>query len=235
MLKPINLLGFIFRAVIAGLAIAFVVIFLWPSITVRLNGPDEPVTKCVEVDPNNNQRIFMGDHWNGLWYSENGGQNWTQTNAPGLENDSVQDIVALPDGRIWAAYADGVYLSTDNGHSFSRSFPALANLGESELEYVESIAINPADSSDLAVSTAKRYPVWYNRGSVWRSTNNGANWSDITGDIPSHRVKDLVYSASNLYAATWCAHVYSTPLDAGLIFVDGFEDSTTSEWSNTVP
>ncbi len=51
MLKPINLLGFIFRAVIAGLAIAFVVIFLWPSITVRLNGPDEPVTTSTAQAP----------------------------------------------------------------------------------------------------------------------------------------------------------------------------------------
>ena len=42
MMKPVNLLGFIFRAVIAGLAIAFVVIFLWPSVTARLNLPKEP-------------------------------------------------------------------------------------------------------------------------------------------------------------------------------------------------
>jgi photosystem II stability/assembly factor-like uncharacterized protein len=178
-----------------------------------LNGPDEPVTKCVEVDPNNSQRIFMGDYWNGLWLSEDGGQTWLQTTAPGLEGDSVQDIVALPNGRIWAAYADGVYLSTDNGHSFARSFPVLANLGEAELEYVESIAVNPADSTDLAVSTAKRYPVWYNRGSVWRSTDDGSTWTEISGNIPSRRVRNLAYSSYELYAATWCAHVYSTPLE----------------------
>jgi len=44
MTKSLNLLGFLARATIAGLAIAFVVIYLWPSLINRLNPPMAPVT-----------------------------------------------------------------------------------------------------------------------------------------------------------------------------------------------
>ncbi len=171
---------------------------------------EEPVTKCVEVDPNNSQRIFVGEYWGGVRYSEDGGASWSA--ATGLQ-ESVQDIVALADGRIFAAHADGVYLSTDNGHSFSASYSDPVNLGENELEYVEAIAVNPDDPNDLAMCTAKRWPVWHNRGSVWRSTDGGTNWFEITGDIPAVRVKDVAFSGGSLYAATWCANVYATSLD----------------------
>jgi serine peptidase DegS len=42
MAKSINVIGFLVRAIVAGLAIAFVVIYLWPSLADRLNQPQEP-------------------------------------------------------------------------------------------------------------------------------------------------------------------------------------------------
>jgi serine peptidase DegS len=43
MTKSFNVIGFLVRAIVAGLAIAFVVIYLWPSLADRLNHPKEPV------------------------------------------------------------------------------------------------------------------------------------------------------------------------------------------------
>jgi hypothetical protein len=77
--------------------------------------------------------------------------------------------------------------------------------------------------------------VWYNRGSVWRSTDDGSTWTEISGNIPSRRVRNLAYSSTDLYAATWCAHVYSTPLEGGEIFADGFESGNTTAWTTTAP
>lgn len=194
------------------------------------NGPDEVVVKSIEVDPLDSQRLFMGEHWNGLWYSENGGQTWSQTTAAGLEGHSVQEIVALADGRVFAAYADGVYVSTDHGHSFSRAFPIVPGLGEDEVEYVTALAVNPDDPNDIAASTAKIWPVWTNRGSVWRTFDGGTSWSEITGDLPVHRVRSVEFAEGRLWAATWCANLYSTSAD-GAIFTDGFEDGTTAAWA----
>ena len=73
----------------------------------------------------------------------------------------------------------GVYRSTDSRQSFSRAFPTVPGLGEAEVEYVTSVAVNPTDPDDLAASTAKTWPVWYSRGSVWRSTSlDGAIFAD---------------------------------------------------------
>jgi serine peptidase DegS len=44
MTKNLNLIGFLVRAIMAGLAIAFVVIYLWPSLADRLNPPVTPAT-----------------------------------------------------------------------------------------------------------------------------------------------------------------------------------------------
>jgi hypothetical protein len=45
---------------------------------------------------------------------------------------------------------------------------------------VYAVAVNPAEANDLFVSTAQFYPVWDNRGSVWRSSDAGMTWSNIT-------------------------------------------------------
>ena len=44
MTKSVQLIGFLVRAIMAGLAIAFVVIYLWPSLAERLNRPVAPAT-----------------------------------------------------------------------------------------------------------------------------------------------------------------------------------------------
>ena len=44
MTKSFKLIGFLVRAIMAGLAIAFVVIYLWPSLAGRLNRPVAPAT-----------------------------------------------------------------------------------------------------------------------------------------------------------------------------------------------
>ncbi len=43
MSKPVNLIAFIFRSAVAGLAIAFLVILFWPSLAQRLNGSQPAV------------------------------------------------------------------------------------------------------------------------------------------------------------------------------------------------
>jgi photosystem II stability/assembly factor-like uncharacterized protein len=169
--------------------------------------------KCLEVDTVSTNRLFAGLYWEGLWYSEDGGANWARARGNGVDLDyaSVQQIVALADGSVYAACYDGLYKSTDHGHTFS---PVLThpNWGEDSLEYVYAVAFNPADPKDMFLSTAKVYPVWCDRGSVWRSRDGGATWADITGNLPAKSVVALSCQAGYLYAATWGANVYRASL-----------------------
>lgn len=48
-MKPIKLIGFILRAAIGGLAIAFLVIYLWPSLSERISGSSNPDKTATQV------------------------------------------------------------------------------------------------------------------------------------------------------------------------------------------
>ena len=177
---------------------------------------EDVLVKCLEVDPANSQRIFAGLYWDGLWYSEDGGEHWSPSNEegePDLASHSVQEIVALADGMIFAAVDDGVYKSVDHGRTFERSFPALSNLGEDTIEYVTSLAFNPEDLDEMFAGTAKIFPVYYNVGSVWRSIDGGESWTEITGDLQMKRVHRLTFHKGVLYAATNGGNVYRLNLD----------------------
>ena len=157
----------------------------------------------IAIDPNRPNRIFYTT-WGGILRSDDGGATFTEK-IVGAQNVCSTDIMAI----------NGAMLETnmDGGHTFARSFPAAPNLGEDELEYVEAIAVNPADPNDISVSTARRYPVWYNRGSVWRTTDGAATWSEITGDLPILRVRNVTYDDDGaLWISTWCGGTYSTDL-----------------------
>ena len=76
------------------------------------------------------------------------------------------------------------------------------------------MAVDPVRSDTIFFATAKNYPIWHNRGSVYRSEDGGGQWQNITGDLPIRNVSDLAVADGYLYAATWCANVYRCRLDA---------------------
>jgi len=166
--------------------------------------------KCLEVDPVNTNRIFAGLYWDGLWYSENGGDSWNLSHGNGVNLDyaSVQKIVARDDGVVFAAYDNGLYKSTDNGHTFSVVFTN-EHFGETSIEYVYGIALNPPEN-EIFICTSKNYPLACNRGSVWFSNDDGVSWYDITGDLPVKNVVNICYKAPFLYSATWGGNIYRT-------------------------
>ena len=151
------------------------------------------------------------------WMSSDGGLSWEL--AAGSENLSIQMIVALDNGIIWAAFEDAVYKSIDNGASFVRAFPSANELptvlGEAEIEYVTSIAFKPDDTDEIFAGTARVFDVFFNRGSVWRSTNGGADWTDITGGLTQKRINALTYRDGSLYIATGGADVFKKQISAG--------------------
>jgi serine peptidase DegS len=51
MTRALSFAGFLLRSIVAGLAVAFILIFLWPSLRDRLNGAEEPVQEAAPVGP----------------------------------------------------------------------------------------------------------------------------------------------------------------------------------------
>ncbi len=75
------------------------------------------------VSPTNSQVILFGSRRDGLWRTQDGGQNWQQQKFSGLDATyGIQSIVFDPNkaGLVYAAfYGLGIYRSTDDGATWS--------------------------------------------------------------------------------------------------------------------
>ncbi len=117
---------------------------------------------------------------------------WVQTN--GAVGDYIR-CFAVSDTNLFAGanvLGEGVFLSTNNGTSWTAVDSGLINL-EAEIPAVNALAIS---GTDLFAGTS---------GGLFRSTNNGKTWVEVDSGLISSFYPDvtaLVFSGTNLFAAT---------------------------------
>ena len=125
---------------------------------------------------------------NDVWRSTDNGANWTQmTAAAGWTARYGHTSVAMPDGSIVlmggnrpapvpCVFYNDVWRSTDNGANWTQMTAAAgwtARFGHTSVVLADgSIVIMTGRNDVLSAS--------YN--DVWRSTDNGANWTQMTAD-----------------------------------------------------
>jgi ligand-binding sensor domain-containing protein len=103
----------------------------------------------------------------------------------GLPNTQVLALTVSGTNLFAGTWGGGVFLSTNNGISWTTVNSDLTNL------YVESFA---------AIGTNLFAGTW--RG-VFLSTNNGTNWTVINNDLMDLYVESLAVSGTNLFAGTF--------------------------------
>ena len=132
------------------------------------------------VDPSNRDRIFLGG--DRLHESNTAGASWTTHAIP--ISSPINSIAVLPGG-------DTIYVST--GGTLSATSPqiwASTNDGSTWAQYnlpgggaVQEIEIDPNDSTgDTAVAVINTFNDA--SGQVYRTTNGGASWTNISGNVP---------------------------------------------------
>ncbi len=134
---------------------------------------------AIAYDPSNTQVFYVGTGegynnidrvlGNGIFKSTNGGTSWTQlaSTASGNVFDRVQDIVVNSDGSVLACtYRLGIQRSTNGGSSWS-----------TELNVAAGRCADLERASDGTLYAAMGI---HTTGSLWKSTDNGANWSELT-------------------------------------------------------
>jgi len=128
-----------------------------------------------KLDPANQSRIIYGtDH---IYESVNRGDLFTAIGTPGVAGYNPSGnivntlgvygstIYALVNGHIYATFNDGALWA-------DRSIPGNPGLGD--------IYVNPNNPQDVfGVKNS------FDGGKVFRSTNGGQNWNDITGNLPN--------------------------------------------------
>lgn len=155
--------------------------------------------------------IFAGTT-GGVFLSTNNGTNWTEVSSGLPDTANVPDVSALavsPNGvsgtnlfaGLSGGFYSGVYLSTNNGASWTAVNSGLTNT------YVAALAIC---GNNIFTGT---------RSGVFHSTNNGTSWSAVDSGLTNNGPIPTVYSLAifangagdtNLFAGTWNGVFQST-------------------------
>ena len=155
------------------------------------------------LDPNNPDRLLAGA--NSLWVSDNAAAPqpaWHAIKSPSAAPSNYINAIAVAPGNsaiVWVGHNNGEVYRTANGTVAS---PAWTRVGAGVLpgRLVQRITIDQDDPSRVIVAFTGFSP-----DDVWETTDNGASWHSITGNLPQAPVFDVKrhpQRANWLYAAT---------------------------------
>jgi len=116
---------------------------------------------------------------------------WVQPNGP---YGGFVYALAVSGTNIFAGTNDGVYLSTNNGTSWTEVDSGLT------YTYVQALAVS---GTNLFAGTD---------AGVFLSTNNGTSWKEASTGLTNTYVNALAVSGMNLFAGTWSGGVWRRPL-----------------------
>jgi uncharacterized repeat protein (TIGR01451 family) len=164
-----------------------------------------------QMDPANTQRLFTSG--TRLWRTSNAGGTWTQASAaisgsscPGGERFSNYAIAPGNSNLLVAGTTAGHICRLTNATS-STSGTALQNCTQpAGSAYISEIAFDPNSSGTTAYATVSTFGAKH----VWKSANQGATWSDVSGtgganplpDSPAHTVAVSPFNANTIYVGT---------------------------------
>lgn len=162
----------------------------------------------ITIDSQNPNTVWVGTGENvsgrhvgwgdGVYRSLDGGKSWTSMGLEKSEHigrilvdprDSNHILVAA-EGPLWSSGGErGVFRSTDGGKSWSAVLSVDDKTGATDLEF------HPSDPSIVYAATyQRRRTVWSflagGPGSgVWKSTDSGATWRELSKGLPSEDEK----------------------------------------------
>lgn len=138
----------------------------------------------VVMDPNSSNRLYYGTH--SLYRTTNGAQSWTKispqltdwVSGRRLGTITTIDIAPTNSNIIYVGTDDAhVWVSSDNGSSWNDISSGLPQ------RWVTRIVVDPSDENVVYVTFSGlkwRDP----QPHVFRSTNKGQSWSDISSNLP---------------------------------------------------
>jgi photosystem II stability/assembly factor-like uncharacterized protein len=203
-------------------------VFMALQVTTNCARSDGTVRSVLDIDPGDPNPRFIApfeadtvkpDHWVAggqyVWLNTRGfaiqsGSQWTPVFNNGSGHQTT--VVASQNDVVWTAwcgpcnpqgFARGI--STNHGGSWRQrslppGFPA---------RYISGLAIDPADPSGGTVyigfnGFSRRWVEGPGAGlgHLWKTTNGGATWTDVSGNLPDVPVNDVLLVGPRIVVAT---------------------------------
>lgn len=194
------------------LALVSAIIFLPQNAKAQWVQTSGPTTGgAVQALAVNGNIIFAGTASGGVFRSSDSGISWTAVNS-GLATTNISAL-AISGSNVFVATGSLVYLSTNNGASWTASGPPLPIT-------VLSLLVN---GTDLFAGLVEKWPPFLNPSDniygVYRSPDNGTNWIMANTGLPTYAVHmagiweyytpdyhSLAVSGSAIFAAGGCPY-----------------------------
>ena len=151
----------------------------------RTNGPEGiSVNRLVNIAGN----IYACTETDGLYFSNDDGQNWNALNS-GMETMNIRDVISVPGYLLVATFGQGVWRSPDGGQTW------LPSNNYSNL-FIQDIDAN--DDYIFAGASSE---------GIYRSSDNGQNWTQLFGNVS---VMSLAVTTNKIFVSEYNYTYYST-------------------------
>ncbi|HMB68936.1 MAG TPA: FlgD immunoglobulin-like domain containing protein, partial [bacterium] len=161
----------------------------------------------VRMDPTDRLTLYCGSYR--VYRTTNGGGSWSVispdlTDGPGSGNLTIGtlttlDVAPSDPATIWAGSDDGnVHVSTNGGSTWSEVDAGLPS------RYVTRVTADHTDDS-VAYVALSGFTLDEPQPHVFRTTDHGASWTDVSGNLPDAPVNDVIVDPEDgdrLFVAT---------------------------------
>jgi photosystem II stability/assembly factor-like uncharacterized protein len=153
----------------------------------------------LEIHPTTPTTIYGG--FGDIYKSTDRGDNWTNLNSGAGEIEFISISPSNPD-IIFVVGQNGFKKTVNGGTSWT-------DVTEPGTGTIKSIEVHPTNPSEIYVNFSG-----YTTDKVWKSTDSGANWTDITGSLPNVPTHKIIYKTGStdgeLFLATDLGVFYRT-------------------------
>ncbi|MFC1683748.1 T9SS type A sorting domain-containing protein, partial [Candidatus Zixiibacteriota bacterium] len=163
------------------------------------------------INPTDPDILFGSSQWlGGLYKSVDGGANWATVagNLSGTSCFVTPFMLCNSDPDVMYAGFSYIYRSDDAGHSWHKTNNNLELDGNPAL----SLAASWYNSDVVYAGTAPSYT----RAGLFRTTNGGESWVNITGELPDRYPVDIAVDPANhsnvyvVFSGFGTSHIYNS-------------------------
>ncbi|MFM7725985.1 MAG: WD40/YVTN/BNR-like repeat-containing protein, partial [Flavobacteriales bacterium] len=167
-------------------------------------------TSRILINPNNTQIVICATS-NGIYRTTDGGVNWTQT-ATG----NFKDLTMKPgDSTTWYASSNQLFRSTDGGVTWTQLTSGLPISSSTQRMSVATTAADPNVVYVLASGNDSGLL------GVWKSTNGGTSFTQMTGTSPNYLNWDTSATSTTGGQGWYDLRIAADPTNANTIVIGG--------------